>query len=380
MRRLRLGYVVSAFPVLSETFVEQQVRGLAARGHEVTVFGRATGQAEATLRLRHWPSTREALAQPVRALQSLIRCRSWALGRRALAAEAEAPFDAIVAHFGNNAVDAEALRRVGALEGPLVAVFHAWDLSRLPRERGPEYYRPLFAKAERLVAISEHGRRRLLALGAPPARLEVLHLGVDTTRFSEPEGRPTSREGPLRVLSVGRLVEKKGLADAIEAVHRLVERGVAIRYRIIGDGPLARALAARVAARRLTGVVELSGPQPPAAIARALDEADVFLLPSVTAAGGDEEGIPVSLMEAMAAGLPVVSTRHAGIGELVEDGVSGLLVEERDVAAALARLAQLAADPALRQRLGAEARRVVTERFELATQHAAFEALLLGLA
>lgn len=150
-------------------------------------------------------------------------------------------------------------------------------------------------------------------------------MGVDMTRFSpRPVKAPAT---PLEIISVARLTEKKGLHVAIEACRQLKEQGVAFRYRILGIGPWERRLRTLIEQYQLEDVVEMPGFKPSHEVKAMLDDADVFLLPSVTGADGDMEGIPV------------VSTLHSGIPELVEADKSGWLVPENDARALAQRLA-----------------------------------------
>ena len=157
------------------------------------------------------------------------------------------------------------------------------------------------------------------------------------TRFTH---RPVKAPGtPLEMISVARLTEKKGLHVAIEACRQLKEQGVAFRYRILGMGPWERRLRTLIEQYQLDDVIDMPGFKPSHEVKTMLDNADVFLLPSITGTDGDMEGIPVALMEAMAVGIPVVSTVHSGIPELVDAGESGWLVPENDAHALAQQLA-----------------------------------------
>ncbi len=156
------------------------------------------------------------------------------------------------------------------------------------------------------------------------------------------------------------------------------DRGVRARVLLAGDGELRRRLDARIARERLGEVVKLLGAQPHEAIPELLAGATAMVLPSIRARDGQMEGIPVALMEAMAAGVPVVATRLSGIPELVVDGESGLLVPERDPAALADAMARLAGDAALGARLAYGGRIAVQERFDRARNVEALEALLVG--
>jgi glycosyltransferase involved in cell wall biosynthesis len=148
---------------------------------------------------------------------------------------------------------------------------------------------------------------------------------------------------------------------------------------LAGEGELRRHLERRIARERLAGVVELLGSVAHEKVPELLAGATAMVLPSVRARDGQMEGIPVALMEAMAAGVPVVSTRLSGVPELVEDGVSGLLVPERDPEALASAMERVAADPALADRLAEAGRRAVRERFDRARNVAILERLLAGV-
>jgi colanic acid/amylovoran biosynthesis glycosyltransferase len=166
-------------------------------------------------------------------------------------------------------------------------------------------------------------------------------------------------------LTVGRLVEKKGLEYAVRAVALARRTCPNLRYEIIGDGPLRPALGELVDKLNLAPIVSLLGAADCDFVRRKMAATDLFMLPSVTANDGDQEGIPVSLMEAQACGLPVLSTRHSGIPELVADGESGFLVAERDVEALASRLTYLIEHPESWPRMGRAGRTIVESRFNI---------------
>jgi glycosyltransferase involved in cell wall biosynthesis len=187
-------------------------------------------------------------------------------------------------------------------------------------------------------------------------KIRLGYHGVDTIKFAyrarEPDGLPL-------VLSVGRLVEKKGFPDLIEALAVLKERGVAFNALIVGEGPERQDLEAQVRRLGLDNRVELPGAVSQEALVEIYKEATVFALPCRILDDGDRDGLPNVLLEAMATGLPVVSTPVSGIPEVIRNGENGLLVGERDVTALAAALELLLSDAELRQRLGKNARGTV---------------------
>lgn len=217
------------------------------------------------------------------------------------------------------------------------------------------------ARARFSVVVSEFGRRVLRErVRGGDDRIRLIHCGVSMPEFPY---RPGEREAG-RILAVGRLEKIKGFHVLIDACARLHAAGARFTCDIVGGGSEARDLQARIDACGLGGRVRLLGATPQEDVRRHLYHARVFALPSVPTPDGDMEGIPVALMEAMAAGTPVVSTALAGIPELVEDGVSGLLVAPGDASALADALRRLLDDEELSGRLAAQARRRVEDDFD----------------
>ncbi len=234
-------------------------------------------------------------------------------------------FDAVLAHFGPVGVLALILRKAGIIEGPIATIFHGFDMSRAATiSRYKRGYQYLFQLTERLLPISQLWRKTLIQWGAPEDLTKVLHMGVDLPDTPPDFSRRMSR--PLQVLTVGRLTHKKAHADTIKAVGRCQSP---VNLKVIGSGELDREL--KILARNNPkNEVLFLGAQPHSMVQKAISKSDVFILPSVTAENGEKEGIPVALMEAMARGAIVISTKHSGISELVVNGETGFLVEEND--------------------------------------------------
>jgi glycosyltransferase involved in cell wall biosynthesis len=200
--------------------------------------------------------------------------------------------------------------------------------------------------------------------GGPIRTLEVIHCGVDTTVF-HPVPRPATRDARLAILAIGTLHEVKGQTHLIEACRLLAEAGVPFTCRFVGEGQDRAVLERQVADAGLTDRVEFLGRRTRAEIASLIGTSDVLVAPSVPTKSGKREGIPVVLMEAMSAGLPVVASALSGIPELVIDGSSGLTVPPGDAPAIAAALRRLHEDPELRARLGVAARERVVAEFDV---------------
>ena len=192
-------------------------------------------------------------------------------------------------------------------------------------------------------------------------RVRRVYNGLDLLPFGRAVGQAKA-EPPL-VLSVGRLIEKKGFDDLVTACAKLKERGFLLRCKIVGEGPLEEELAAQIAELGVEDVVELAGPQPQDAIIDLLAEATVFALPCVTEKDGGKDNLPTVIMEAMAAGLPCVSTVLAGVPEMVADGETGRLVPEREPDAFAEALGDVLSDPKAAIAMGEAGERRARELF-----------------
>ena len=365
---MKVGFFLLKFPLSSETFVLNQITAFIDMGFEVEIVALQKGDTQNT----HAAWTKYNLAARTRWLQDeptgkvaklrhrasqtlrgIHRKNTWqALNLKRYGAESRnlilsaicgkvaTPFhaDVFIAHFGPAGVTAAKLRELGVIRGKIATIFHGIDISsrEVLNHYTPEYQQ-LFRRGDLMLPISDLWAGRLQKMGCPREKIAVSRMGVDMTRFSpRPVKAPAT---PLEIISVARLTEKKGLHVAIEACRQLKEQGVAFRYRILGIGPWERRLRTLIEQYQLEDVIEMPGFKPSHEVKAMLDDADVFLLPSVTGADGDMEGIPVALMEAMAVGIPVVSTLHSGIPELVEADKTGWLVPENDARALAQRLA-----------------------------------------
>ncbi len=239
---------------------------------------------------------------------------------------------------------------------------HAADLFR---ERSA--LKDKIRRADFIICISEFHRRFYLENGARPEQLHVAYCGIDTSHFT-PVRRVRSPGEPLQVLSSGRLVEKKGFAVLVDACAILRDRGVPFHCTIGGSGPDEAMLRARIAAAGLDALVTLTGKElKQEAIPEFMSKGDVYCLPCVWASDNDVDGLPQMLMEAMACGLPAVSTRLVGIPDLVRDMETGLLVEPNDPVGLADALQRLDDEPDLAARLATSGRDHLVDRFDLET-------------
>jgi colanic acid/amylovoran biosynthesis glycosyltransferase len=390
-RKLRLAFLLPSFPALSNTFVNDQITGMLNRGHQVdlftpspknfTVLPPALQSFGLEQRMRHLPvpsgrvarlaSAARLLSEPGGLNRAYIDALNpWGLGKQALSLvqlhtaasfARSGPYDVLHCHFGHLGIFGERLVRSGAVDAALVTAFRGADLAA-HYPRNPKRFSALFRQGDLHLPVSADFERRLIAAGVPPDRVTVHHDGIDTRSFAFEERRPL--DGLTKILFVGRLVEKKGVAYALDAMVSLVRSGRKVQLTIIGDGPLEPTLRARSEELGLAEHVVFAGARSHDQVALMMRRFHIFLAPSVTAASGDQEGIPTVIKEAMATGMPVVSTFHTGIPELVGHGVTGYLAPERDAESLAKQMIALLDHPAQWSEMGRAGRRRVEEEFD----------------
>jgi len=395
----RVVYIVRSWPRLSQTFIVNEVLALERRGvpldivslvrSDETVVQPQVADVRAPISYLDEPEPRGRLhrsvfaAAPGRYLSALalvlrrpglaagygdcsaLECFNHAVWVAAHIRMTRATH--VHAHFAHDPA------LVGMLAAWLAGVpfsftGHARDLYQIPA-------RSLAARAERattLVTCCEANVSfiRDTVPGGTRIPVQVVHHGVDLDRFSPSAGR--DNDGVPALMSVGRLVEKKGFDDLLRALARI---DAPFSLRIYGDGPLHDELVRLRDELGLADRVDFMGGRDSDEIVAALTGADAFVLTPTTTEDGDRDGIPNVLVEAMACGLPVVTTTAGGITELVDHGVNGLLSDPEDVVAIAGSIGEVLADPELRRRLGAAGRRAVEADYDVNVAAARLDAI-----
>ena len=394
---MRVAFIVNQFPLLSETFILNQITGLINRGCDVDVYAHRIGNeprvhpdvhAYNLLRSTYcvtWAGPNSLIPKLLLSARyfydsfkrnprvALKSTNALKFGRAAASPAwlyqtqlflNNGPYDIVHCQFGPNGNLGLHLREAGAFSGKLVAQFRGYDISSYVHLRGRAVYDRLFRKADLILCVSESIRAKLLELGCQEQKIRVHHSGVDTRQFALAKRQP-ARDGKVKLLTIARLVEKKGVRYGIQAVADAAKTHPGIEYRIVGDGLLRGELQQLIEELGAGSRIQLLGWKRQDEVVRLFEESDILLAPSVTGGNGDEEGIPNVLMEALARRLPVLSTYHGGIPELIQDGKSGFLVPERDVTALAEKLRVLIDNQDLWPAMGEAGRNFVEEHFDI---------------
>jgi len=258
---------------------------------------------------------------------------------------------------------------------PLVVHFHGIDAfhTRLLKENGN--YRRIFQDAAAIVVVSREMEQQLLALGCPRQKLHYNCYGIEVDRFSA----ASPATSPKHFLAVGRFVDKKAPHLTLQAFHAAWLRDRELRLTMAGEGPLWESTKQLAQAEGLTEAVEFPGVITSDQVAERMRQVRAFVQHSVITADNDHEGTPLSILEAMASGLPVIATRHAGIPDVIDHGVNGLLCDERDIASMSAHISALAADAELAGELGAAGRTRAQRDHRLEDRIGSLAAIIAGI-
>ncbi|HUF68845.1 MAG TPA: glycosyltransferase [Longimicrobiales bacterium] len=397
-----VGYVLKRFPVLSETFILNELLSLEARGVPLHIFSLerpndpryhndlpklkarisyVPGPSELSRLTAH--NRRVAKAYP----QGFLRTAMYAAAKGSptllwrllqagyVANEAKRlKLKHLHSHFANRPTSVAMLAsRISGI--PFSFTAHATDIFKVKVD-SKVLVRKMDA-ARFVVAISDYNERYMRERAPSAGRIVRINNGIDLDRFS-PNGRPD--DSVFRFVCVARLVEKKGLPLLIEACAALRDSGIAFECRLVGKGGLRSKLERMIRDLKLRDQVRMVGPKTQIEVRDEYRRAQAYVLPCVIGSDGNREGLPVSLVEALACGLPVITTAITGIPEVVTNEHNGLLVPVGDSAALAEGMRRLATDPALYERLAMNARPSVSTAFDRAGTSAALHAAFDGAA
>lgn len=394
---MNIAFIVGQFPILSETFVLNQITGLLERGHNVDVYADRPGDL---LKLHNDVQTYHLLDRTyylgeipvnlwwrvfkgcgvftskfIQAPRDTLRALNFLKhGEQAISLwllytlipNLQTNYDIIHCQFGTLAFRGMAFRSVNSPRAKLITIFRGHDISNFVQERGENIYASLFRSGDYFLANCEFFKRRVIELGCNPELIRVHGSGLDYSRFPF-QTRQFPKNGLVRIATTGRLVEKKGIEYSIRAVAQVLKRrsDLNLEYIIIGDGILRPELEQLVVSLKAEKSIKFLGRKSQSEIIDLLKTSHLFIAPSVTADDGNQDAPTNVLKEAMAMGLPVISTLHGGIPELVEEGVSGFLVPERDAQAIADKLIYLIEHPERWATMGQAGRSFVEQHYDL---------------
>ncbi len=405
---MKIAFLVGQFPSVVETFVLNQIGGLINLGHDVHVF--ASGSVKNVMvhdsyqkydllkRTHYYGMPGNILVRIVKGVLLIIKylpsnygvifrsLNIYRYGKQSLSLSLlfmsvslleRGHFDIIHAQFGTLGLFAVPLKEILSSDCKIVTSIRGYDVTVFLRKH-PGAYHGLFREGDLFLPVCEFLRERLIHEGCEEKKIVVHYSGIDCSKFEYCQRRRVPGES-IKVLTIARLIEKKGVAFAIEAVSHLLATGEKIDYTVVGDGVLRQSFQQLIQDRGIERHVRLVGSKTHEEVKMFMEKSHVLLAPSLTSESGDQEGIPNVIKEAMASGLPVISTFHSGIPELVSDGVSGLLVPERDAASLADALAYLIRHPEICKEMGQAGRRQVEQKFETSVLSKQLEELYFEL-
>ncbi len=371
---MRVAFFVAHFPVLSEPFILNQIAGTIERGHEVDIYsldGPPEDRSKVHPLVEQYNLLERTIYAPTRPKNELWRwikglslllvnfhknpsvclqlfdtyryvsqAKSLKMLYRAIPFLEKKSYDIIHCQFSTLGVFGVWFRQLGLIEGKLISTFRGSDISKFLPKWGEKVYKELFQETDFFLANCEFFKNKAVALGCDANMIHVHGSGIDTSKFFFQE-RNFPNDEVIRIATTGRLVEKKGIEYVIKAIAQVATTYPYLEYNIIGDGTLREKFEKLSAELNVSHIVKLLGWKQQKEIVEILDKCHIFVAPSVTGKDGNQDAPVNTLKEAMAMGLPVISTLHGGIPELVEDEISGFLVPEHDADAIAEKLIYL---------------------------------------
>jgi len=388
----KLYYILGGYPVVSQSFLYNQITEVIKQGNYevlIIVLNKKEGAVHPAYeslnnQVRYFESGREkgVLSKFPMAMKAIGKLlfkdpglmframnffkygRDAANGTYVILAEQFLKYqpDLIHCHFGTTARVIADLKDMKAVNCKLISSFHGKDITVYPKQYGNAYYTRLFKACEMFTGNSRFIINKMIATGCPAGQIVKIPMCLNTNQFHYRESPPAGET--FRILTVGRFVEKKGYPYSLQAAALLKKAGVKFQYHLIGEGPLLNDMKALAKELNIENEVVFHGAMMQNEVIKHYQLADVFLLPSVTAANGDTEGQGLVLQEAQAIGLPIVATLHNGFPDSVIDGTTGYLVPEKDSNGLYEKLHLLAGNAELRAIMGRQGRAFVESHFD----------------
>lgn len=399
---MKIAFLVYRFPTLSETFILNQITGLIDQGHSVDIYAQRAGDTELLhpqvekynlLEKTHYlkglanpaPTVKEpgtistlrlflsalpfALKNPKPflsikdfwkdkfQLMCLIKCLP-------KLPELSTSYDIIHCHFAHMGSTAILFRHLKSPTSKVVTTFHGYDVNYIDRQKIRKKYGTLFEHGDLYTSNTNFTANQAVSLGCSKEKIHILPVGLEISKYNFRETH-FPEDGEIKIITVARLVEKKGIEYSIQAVAKALKNYPDIEYRIVGDGMLRESLEDLANDLGVTSQIKFLGWKSQDEIIKLYQESHLFILSSVTAANGDKEGQGLVLQEAQAIGLPVLSTLHNGIPDGVLDGESGFLVPEKDVNALYEKITHLIENSSIWPKMSHAGRRHVEANYDI---------------
>lgn len=390
---MRIAFVLCEFPQLSETFILNQITGLIDLGYNVDIFAEydpknlkrhkdvekyhlldrtyylsmRSKRFIKTIRV-FFALTSKLLKNPGLIKKTLKMIRDDHVRffpyKLLLFLSLYKKYDIVHFHFGDLSQRYCIYLKKHNLKAKVITSFYGYDITSLIFCFGKDFYNRLIKCGDLFLPICTYFKKQLINVGFDEKKIRIHPLAIDTDIFLN-NTKNQIESSKLCIITVARFQEKKGHKYSIKAVKELISKGYNIEYILIGSGPFQSDIEDLIKELKLENVISLKGDLTREEIINYLKEAHIFLLTSITDSEGNMEGTPTVLLEAQAMGIPVVSTIHSGIPEIVSDGNSGYLVPEKDIDATVEKLEYLINNPEKRIEMGKFGRKFISENFDI---------------
>ena len=338
---------MKSFPVISQTFVVNQILELQKKRHTLDVFSRLE-PADKNL---YEELTEKFFADHV-------------FYQPPLSPAHKGQYDVVVYQFADLAQQDLQSEAWDLTAGKKVVFFRGNDISEYVHRKGANVYEALFKRADLFLSNSEFFKKRAIELGCPSEKIHVHRSGVDLNKFQLRKIGPSKTE-PLKMITVGRLVEKKGIQYGIEAAALLAKKNIPFHYILIGEGRLLQKHSELAAQLGVEKNISFLGALKQTEIIPHLASSHLFISCCVTSSSGDQSGPDNSIKEAMAVGLPVIATDHGGIPEIVQNNINGFLVPEKNASLLAEKIEWVYKNPELTGGLITRARKFIENHYDL---------------
>lgn len=386
-----IALLMNSFPKVSETFLMNQVEALLLKGHNITIFAAQNTDEPLThnkiseydmLNLCTYTNPPSNYKEAFRRTLSSTMRHPTFLPEISKAIKSSRPgprlanidtflrhgkfdFDVYHAHFGPIGEDWSFLyhssKQLIDNDAPFIVSYYGYDASKVIHNNELTYDN-VFDYSTYVTVLSEDMESNLVKAGCNQSKIKYNPLGIDTDFFAfRPREEP---QGPTNLLIVSRLVEKKGVIYAIEAFDKLVDN-VDISLTIVGDGPQRENISQRIRELELTDQINLVGTKPLAEVKKLLYDSHIFIMPCITDSEGSTSPTPTILLQAQSTGIPIVSTYHAGIPRIVDEGNSAILVPEQDANSLSDAILSIVNQPETWKNMGQAGRRYVEEEYSI---------------